>query len=83
MTQRRDTKGRPLHRCCMCPSFGPWGDTWEWFGSFRDVEDGVPVAKFCAPDCRLRFGQLDPEQQDAAVIEAHAFEQVENLAGAT
>lgn len=55
--QRRKTKnGKLLHCCCICGVVEPWGRTWSWFGSYKEEDDGSPLAKFCSDLCRGKSG---------------------------
>ena len=51
--RRRDIRtGRALHCCCVCGHLGPWNSEWSWYGSYREVDDGEPVQKFCSDACK-------------------------------
>lgn len=55
--QRRKTaEGRLLHCCCICGQVSPWGDSWSAFCSDKDLDDGVPIPKFCSEACRQKGG---------------------------
>lgn len=51
--RHRVTK-RPLHACGTCGFLDVWGKDWRWYGSYRDIDDGEPVAKFCSDACQKR-----------------------------
>ena len=40
------------HTCTVCRVVGPWGPSWQWYGSYRDLDEGRPVAKICSDACR-------------------------------
>ena len=44
-----------LHECSICGKQGPWTNEWEWFGSYKQIDDGEPVTKICSPACKLEF----------------------------
>ncbi len=44
--------GRRLHTCSMCGRTDTWGDTWEWYGSMREWDDGKPLIKVCSVKCK-------------------------------
>lgn len=41
-----------LHTCAACAKLAPWDEGWSWYGSYADIDDGKPVAKFCSDPCR-------------------------------
>lgn len=41
-----------LHTCCICGRASPWSDEWSWFGRWQDIDDDLPVKKFCSAPCR-------------------------------
>jgi hypothetical protein len=54
--RRKDASGRRLHCCCICGRLDRWGDGWSCYCSIKDLEDGVPIPKFCSLKCRNRGG---------------------------
>lgn len=57
--QRRKTAGRfprLLHCCCICGKVEPWGSGWTTFCSIRELDDEVPIPKFCSTKCRNKGG---------------------------
>ena len=45
---------RREHTCDICGRRAPWGDGWQWYGSYLDYEDswgdrGIVVV--CSPEC--------------------------------
>lgn len=40
-----------LHQCSVCGECGEWSETWSWYGSYREADEGM-VAKFCSAACR-------------------------------
>lgn len=41
-----------LHICSVCQTRGPWTESWGWYGSWKDIDEGRPVKKFCSDECR-------------------------------
>lgn len=39
------------HQCCMCGKRDDWRSSWIWYGSYKDLDDGKPVKKFCSRSC--------------------------------
>jgi len=55
--QRRKTiEGRLLHCCCVCLKLEVWGRNWSTFCSVRELDDEVPIPKFCSSVCREEGG---------------------------
>jgi hypothetical protein len=53
---------RQIHTCTVCGKEDFWSDDWQWFGSYRDLDDGKPIEKFCSERCL--------ERHAAVVVEA-------------
>jgi endogenous inhibitor of DNA gyrase (YacG/DUF329 family) len=47
--KRRDLVA--LHKCTTCGGESPWGPSWKWFGSYRDLDNDEPIMKFCSDSC--------------------------------
>lgn len=41
-----------LYECSVCHKREAWGDTWCWYGSYADLDEGRPVVNFCSSECR-------------------------------
>jgi hypothetical protein len=54
--RRKADSGRLLHCCCICGRLDTWGEGWSYYGSYRELEDGIPVPKFCSPACQVQGG---------------------------
>lgn len=54
--RRRDANKRLLHCCCICGAVDRWRDSWTTYCSEADIDDSVPIPKFCSDDCRARGG---------------------------
>lgn len=59
-----------LHCCCICGKVDFWGDSWSWYGSVRDEDDDLPVAKFCSKECASKAGRNAENVTDE--MKAHA-----------
>lgn len=52
-----DLEGEPivasgrLHVCSVCKTCSEWSDAWSWFGSYKDLDEGTAVLKFCSAVC--------------------------------
>lgn len=44
--------GQRLHTCSACKSVDLWSDSWSWYGSMADWDDGRPLIKACCAACR-------------------------------
>ena len=53
--RRRDQDGRALHACCVCGRLAPWTDNWRWYGSYKQIDDGDAVMKFCPKHAAQEF----------------------------
>ena len=40
-----------IHQCSVCGTFGPWGETWGWYGSYKMMDDGKEITKICSAAC--------------------------------
>lgn len=49
--------GRP-HECSSCGKLEPWSASWSWYGSYRDIDDGAPVLKFCSTACADKMPEV-------------------------
>jgi len=54
--RRRNAAGRPLHCCCICGNLDVWRDGWSTYCSEADIDDSVPIPKFCSSTCREKGG---------------------------
>ena len=50
--RRRTRTGQLLHCCAVCDKLAPWDYNWSWYGSYKEMEDGTPVQKFCSDKCK-------------------------------
>lgn len=42
------------HICSVCGKIGSWTQEWSWYGSYKDLDDGISVLKFCSQECRTQ-----------------------------
>jgi hypothetical protein len=57
--QRRKTAdGRLLHCCCICGALAPWDASWTTYCSLREIDDELPIPKFCSEACRAVGGSV-------------------------
>ena len=49
--RKRAHTGAVLHCCVVCGALEPWSDDWSWYGSYEEMDDGVPLQKFCSQKC--------------------------------
>ena len=45
------TRKALVHQCSVCSERGPWTDSWIWYGSYQELEDGDPIVKMCGDQC--------------------------------
>lgn len=68
--RRRNDAGSLLHCCCICGHLDVWGDGWSTYCSEKDLDDGVPIPKFCSSICRDKGGpkasNVTPAMKEAA-----------------
>lgn len=60
--------GRVSHTCSICGKIEPWSESWSWFGSYKELEDGKPILKFCSDVCKqgaIMLGKA-PKEEEAA-----------------
>lgn len=54
--RRLNHAGRRLHCCCICGDLSVWSDGWSTYCSEADIDDSVPIPKFCSEKCRIKGG---------------------------
>lgn len=72
--RRRNSYGRPLHCCCICGNLDIWRDGWSTYCSEADIDDCVPIPKFCSDGCRAKGGPRAKNVTDAMKAIARAAE---------
>ena len=55
-SQRKRENGKLLHCCCICGRLETWGDSWTAYYSMRELDDAVPIPKFCSEKCEKPGG---------------------------
>ncbi len=56
-----------IHECSVCEKREAWTDSWIWYGSYQDLEDGKPIEKFCSELCKEREAMRTAPVPDKAV----------------
>lgn len=46
-----DPPSGQIHICSACGRSSVWGPGWVWYGSYRQVDDGLPPFKACSDAC--------------------------------
>ena len=46
------TNSKRLYKCDVCGKVENWNNEWQWFGSYKDQEDGKPILYVCSVKCR-------------------------------
>ena len=42
-----------LHICSICGKHAEWGKSWEWYGSYQQLEDHpLKTIKVCSKKCK-------------------------------
>ena len=54
--QRRLQGSRLVHCCCVCGKCETWNSSWSTYCSEREIDDSVPIPKFCSEPCRSNGG---------------------------
>lgn len=54
------------HTCSICGAFAPWSKGWVLWASITELDDGVPVLKFCGAVCASRI----PENNIPDIVKA-------------
>jgi len=52
-----------IHQCSICGVNQEWNDNWSWYGSIKDMENGLPIVKTCSEECREIAGQAPIESK--------------------
>lgn len=47
-------KERRVYTCTVCGHQGVWSESWSWYGSYKQLDDGDEVVKTCSEKCRKR-----------------------------
>lgn len=71
-----------IHECSTCGDRRPWDDGWRWFGCPDDIEDKIPIRRFCSDLCRPVECENAPRPEGATYREWPRLSQFEpDLAG--
>lgn len=63
--RRKDRHGRLIHCCCICLKVDVWRDGWSTYCSIKDMDDCIPIPKFCSTVCRDKGGKSAKGVTDA------------------
>lgn len=55
-----------VHTCSTCRTVSVWTDGWSWFGSYKEIDDGKPVLKFCSNACADQMPEVAAARAQAA-----------------
>jgi hypothetical protein len=73
--RRKTTSGRLLHCCCICGALETWNPhRWSTYCSLKELDDGIPIAKFCSQTCRAKGGHNAESVTDAMKMKAREAE---------
>jgi hypothetical protein len=56
------------YTCSVCGTSGPWRDGWQWYGAYRDVDDGKPIVIMCSDVCHARAKERRLVPRNAATL---------------
>lgn len=54
--RRKNSLGNLLHCCCICGKLDVWSAGWSAYYSLKDLDDEVPIPKFCSRPCISKGG---------------------------
>ena len=43
---------KAVHTCSVCGKVEFWGDSWEWYGAYKDLDENRPIFKTCSAECK-------------------------------
>ena len=43
-----------IHQCSVCGARDAWREGWQWYGSYKDMDEGKPILKMCGDQCRVK-----------------------------
>jgi hypothetical protein len=58
-----------LHECSVCKTRAPWSRTWQWYGSWTELEAGKPQVKTCSSLCRKKAAQTGLVPTNAPLLD--------------
>lgn len=59
-----------VHTCAICGTQGEWKKPWTWYGSYKELDDGKPILKFCSDVCAKQREEFEEKLRISANIEA-------------
>jgi hypothetical protein len=52
-----------MHTCDECHRREEWTDSWRWFGSIKDLDNGT-TKKFCSESCAVAWTERTGAEAD-------------------
>ena len=46
-----------MHTCYVCGKIDEWSESWSWYGSYDDIDNGKSVVKVCSAKCKGNAGE--------------------------
>ena len=43
---------KAVYTCSVCGKVSIWGDSWSWYGSYKELDDGKPIITVCSEKCK-------------------------------
>lgn len=72
--RKKSATGRLLHCCCICGKLDVWGDSWSAYYSYKDLDDGKTLPKFCSDKCKSSAGPRAENVTDEMLKKVRAQE---------
>lgn len=47
-----------VYTCSVCGNVSPWSESWWWYGSYEDLDDGKIVITICSDKCQKTHSTL-------------------------
>jgi hypothetical protein len=51
------------YTCEECGKISAWTDSWRWYGSYQDLDEGKPVIHLCSPECQEHYAMQTPRKR--------------------
>jgi hypothetical protein len=62
-----DSPSGKLHTCSCCGKQGIWEPPWQWYGSYRDLDEHdsreAPIYKACSQSCMDRREEVEAKKR--------------------
>ena len=46
------SRNKKIYKCDICFRTDYWDDSWQWFGSYKDLDNQKPILITCSYKCR-------------------------------